>query len=144
MANSMGNEPRTYAEVKERLEEIVEQVRDKDLSLEKSLDLYEEAVRLGNRCSDLVDKIDFSATEREALIAQQENAAADEATDETADEAVDEQADGHDTDDETPVEGEPDARGADEPSSVGMGLETETPSEESDDETEVAEEGEQE
>lgn len=53
----------TFAEARSRLEEIVALVKDKDLSLEKSLDLYEEAIALGNRCSDLIDDTDFSAEE---------------------------------------------------------------------------------
>jgi exodeoxyribonuclease VII small subunit len=59
----MGNEPRTFAEVNERLAEIVEEVRDKDLPLEKSLDLYEEAVRLSNSALAFVHKPDLSPEE---------------------------------------------------------------------------------
>ena len=43
--------------------EIVSQVRSKDVSLEKSLDLYEEAIRLGNRAAELIDKPDYTAAE---------------------------------------------------------------------------------
>lgn len=57
----------TFSDVRARLEDIVQQVRSKDISLEKSLDLYDEAIRLGNRCSDLIDKGDFSAEEAEAV-----------------------------------------------------------------------------
>lgn len=64
---TQGNDPRNFAQVRGRLEEIVTEVRSKDLSLEKSLDLYEEAIRLGNLCSDLIDKTDFSAEELAAL-----------------------------------------------------------------------------
>ena len=59
----------TFGEVRARLDEIVEEVRDKNLSLEKSLDLYEEAIKLGNRCAELVDKPDF--TEAEATLARE-------------------------------------------------------------------------
>ena len=48
--------PETFGEVRARLDEIVSQVRSKDVSLEKSLDLYEEAIRLGNRAAELIDK----------------------------------------------------------------------------------------
>lgn len=34
--------PETFGEVRARLDEIVTEVRSKDISLEKSLDLYEE------------------------------------------------------------------------------------------------------
>ena len=63
------NEYATFGEVRARLDEIVVEVRDKDLSLEKSLDLYEEAIKLGNRCAELVDKPDY--TEDEALAARE-------------------------------------------------------------------------
>ena len=48
--------PETFGEVRARLDEIVSQVRSKDVSLEKSLDLYEEAIRLGNRAAELIDE----------------------------------------------------------------------------------------
>ncbi|MDR1082852.1 MAG: exodeoxyribonuclease VII small subunit [Coriobacteriales bacterium] len=53
----------SYARTLERLEEIVAQVKAKDISLEKSLDLYEEALRLGNRCAEMIDHTDFSVEE---------------------------------------------------------------------------------
>lgn len=56
-------EYQTFSEVRARLDEIVTQVRKKGLSLEKSLDLYEEAIKLGNRAAELVDKPDFSDEE---------------------------------------------------------------------------------
>jgi exodeoxyribonuclease VII small subunit len=55
----------SYGALRERLEEIVVQVRSKELPLEKSLDLYEEALRLGNRCAEVIDRTDFSAEELE-------------------------------------------------------------------------------
>jgi hypothetical protein len=48
------------------MEEIVSAVRSKDLPLEKSLDLYEEALDLGNRCIELLDSTDFSDEELQA------------------------------------------------------------------------------
>ena len=65
--NTIANEPRTFAEVRARLEEIVTEVRNTDVPLEKSLDLYEEAVRLGGICSDMVDKTNYSVEEAEAI-----------------------------------------------------------------------------
>jgi exodeoxyribonuclease VII small subunit len=53
----------SYARTRERLEEIVTQVKAKDLPLEKSLDLYEEALRLGSSCAEMIDRTDFSAEE---------------------------------------------------------------------------------
>jgi exodeoxyribonuclease VII small subunit len=56
----------SYGRARERLEEIVAQVRAKDISLEKSLDLYEEALRLGSSCAEMIDRTDFSVEELEA------------------------------------------------------------------------------
>ena len=53
----------SFSEVRARLDEIVTEVRKRDLSLEKSLDLYEEAIKLGNRAAELVDKPEFSEDE---------------------------------------------------------------------------------
>ncbi len=61
------NDPSTYTRLRERLEEIVVQVRSKDVPLEKSLDLYEEALRLGSRCAEMIDRTDFSADELESI-----------------------------------------------------------------------------
>jgi exodeoxyribonuclease VII small subunit len=69
MAQGNADEIRTFAEARERLEEIVGLVRDKDLPLEKSLDLFEEAIKLGNRCSDLIDDATFSPEEAELAAA---------------------------------------------------------------------------
>ncbi|MDR2197524.1 MAG: exodeoxyribonuclease VII small subunit [Coriobacteriales bacterium] len=57
----------TYVRVRERLEEIVLQVKSKDVPLEKSLDLYEEALRLGGICAEMIDRTDFSVEELDAL-----------------------------------------------------------------------------
>jgi exodeoxyribonuclease VII small subunit len=58
----------SYLKVSERLEEIVAQVRSKDVPLEKSLDLYEEALRLGGRAAELIDRTDFSPEELQAVL----------------------------------------------------------------------------
>jgi exodeoxyribonuclease VII small subunit len=52
----------TFEQARIRLEEIATEVRKKDTSLEKSLDLLEEGVRLANICTELVDHTDVSAT----------------------------------------------------------------------------------
>ena len=57
----------TFEAVANRLDEIVDAVRDKDLSLERSLDLFDEAIALGSRAVDLVDSTEFSPAERETL-----------------------------------------------------------------------------
>ena len=46
----------TYAEVKARLDEIVDAVSDESLPLDEALGLYEEAVTLGLRVSELLEQ----------------------------------------------------------------------------------------
>ena len=57
----------TFDEITTRLDEIIGQVRDKDTSLERSLDLFDEAIALGSKAVDLVDTTEFSP-EEEALL----------------------------------------------------------------------------
>ena len=57
----MSAETFSYAEAKERLDTLVVEVRKKDISLEKSLDLLEEGVRLANQCTELIDQADWDA-----------------------------------------------------------------------------------
>ena len=62
----MADESYSFSTARTRLEEIVTQVRKKDTSLEKSLDLLEEGVRLANACTELIDHADWAAAERRA------------------------------------------------------------------------------
>ena len=57
----------SFNKTRERLEEIVVQIKAKDMPLEKSLDLYEEALRLGSACAEMIDRTDFSADELEEV-----------------------------------------------------------------------------
>jgi exodeoxyribonuclease VII small subunit len=57
----MADEKFTFEQAKVRLEEIASEVRKKDTSLERSLDLLEEGVRLANICTELVDHTDLDA-----------------------------------------------------------------------------------
>ena len=67
----MGNDStQTYASVKERLDEIVESVADENISLDDALGLYEEAVQLGLKVSNLLEE-DISEAETEAVLADQ-------------------------------------------------------------------------
>lgn len=50
----------TYDEICERLDQIVADVRSKDTSLERSLDLFDEAIELGSRAVEMVDRVDYS------------------------------------------------------------------------------------
>lgn len=56
----MPGEKHTFETARIRLEEIAAEVRKKDTSLEKSLDLLEEGVRLANVCTELVDHTGMS------------------------------------------------------------------------------------
>jgi exodeoxyribonuclease VII small subunit len=57
----MTDESYNFSTAKTRLDEIVTQVRKKDTSLEKSLDLLEEGVRLANVCTELIDHADWTS-----------------------------------------------------------------------------------
>lgn len=59
----MSDDRSTFETTRARLEDIVTQVRRKDVSLEQSLDMLEEAVRLVNQCNDLIDQTSFKAPE---------------------------------------------------------------------------------
>lgn len=56
----------SYSAAKERLDEMVVEIRRKDISLEKSLDLLEEAVALVNRCNEMIDQADWEETPEDA------------------------------------------------------------------------------
>ena len=58
----MADDKYTFEQARIRLEEIAVEVRKKDTSLEKSLDLLEEGVRLANICTELVDHTDTGAS----------------------------------------------------------------------------------
>jgi exodeoxyribonuclease VII small subunit len=66
----MAEESYSFAQARLRLEEIVSQVRKKDVSLEKSLDLLEEGVRLANQCTELIDHADWDAVSPPADLAE--------------------------------------------------------------------------
>ena len=56
----MSDDTYSFSTARARLDEIVTQVRKKDTSLEKSLDLLEEGVRLANACTELIDHADWT------------------------------------------------------------------------------------
>ena len=57
----------TFEQITSRLGDIVDQVRDKDVSLERSLDLFDEAITLGSKAVDLVDVTEFTPEEEARL-----------------------------------------------------------------------------
>ena len=67
---------KTFGQITERLEEIVTQVRRKDVPLESSLDLYDEAIALGSKAVDFVDTAEVLPGEKtgEHLMAEQADA----------------------------------------------------------------------
>lgn len=83
----MADEKFTFEQARIRLEEIAAEVRKKDTSLEKSLDLLEEGVRLANICTELVDHVDTSATVSVPVEASEEPEGAGEPEAEEQDEA---------------------------------------------------------
>ncbi len=72
----MSDERSTFETARTRLDDIVGQVRRKDVSLEQSLDLLEEAVRLVNQCNELIDQTSFKAPATEAVAPEAEAEAA--------------------------------------------------------------------
>ena len=58
----MSDERSAFEITRARLEDIVSQVRRRDVTLEQSLDLLDEAVRLVNECNDLIDQTSFRAS----------------------------------------------------------------------------------
>lgn len=66
----------TFDDITERLDEIIAQVRSKDTSLERSLDLFDEAIELGSRAVDMVDSFELSPCEADMLDEQEAAAAA--------------------------------------------------------------------
>jgi exonuclease VII small subunit len=68
---------KSFDQIVERMDEIVDQVRGKDTSLERSLDLFDEAIALGSKAVDLVDATDFSPAELARLKDAPEAAAAE-------------------------------------------------------------------
>lgn len=66
----------TFDDITERLDEIVAQVRSKDTSLERSLDLFDEAIALGSKAVDMVDSFELSPREADMLDEQEAAVAA--------------------------------------------------------------------
>ena len=72
MAKVDTSEFQTFPQISERLDAIVGQVRDKDVSLERSLDLFEEAIALGSKAVGMVDVEEVSPEEEAKLLAGKE------------------------------------------------------------------------
>ncbi len=48
----------TFAGIRDRLEEIATQVKGDDVPLDAALDLYDEAVKLGMKATELLESMD--------------------------------------------------------------------------------------
>ena len=55
----MADQEYSFTQARARLEDIVTHVRKKDVSLERSLDLLEEGVRLANTCTEHIDQSEW-------------------------------------------------------------------------------------
>lgn len=71
----------TFDQICDRLDGIIDTVRDKDTSLERSLDLFDEAIALGSAAVDMVDMTELSPAEEAQLKAATETLTPDGATD---------------------------------------------------------------
>lgn len=83
---------KSFDQITDRLDAIIGLVRDKDTSLERSLDLFDEAIALGSKAVDMVDTTNFTPEEEARLQEKKQADAAAEAAAEEAAEAKDEDA----------------------------------------------------
>ena len=90
MAKIDTSEYQSFDQITARLDLIVDQVRDKNVSLEHSLDLFDEAIALGSKAVNMVDTTEFTPEEEERLVQVQAAGGAADATSTAA--ATDEQA----------------------------------------------------
>lgn len=67
MAQQDASPPATFDQITARLDQIIDQVRSNDTSLERSLDLFDEAIALGSKAVDLIDATDFTPDEEARL-----------------------------------------------------------------------------
>lgn len=89
MAKIDTSEYQSFDQITARLDLIVDQVRDKNVSLEHSLDLFDEAIALGSKAVNMVDTTEFTPEEEERLVQAQaagDASNAEDVTEATADE----------------------------------------------------------
>lgn len=55
----------TFSEIRSRLDEIAAQVKSDDLPLDAALDLYDEAVKLGMKATELLESAEDSQQDGE-------------------------------------------------------------------------------
>lgn len=98
MAKIDTSEYQSFDQITARLDSIVDQVRDKNVSLEHSLDLFDEAIALGSKAVNMVDTTEFTPEEEERLVQAQ---AAGDAADASGAAATEAAADGQTSDEQT-------------------------------------------
>lgn len=86
MAKTDTSSYQSFDQITGRLDEIIAQVRDKDTSLERSLDLFDEAIALGSKAVDLVDTTGFTP-EEEARLQEEQDAQAAQAAQNASEQA---------------------------------------------------------
>lgn len=62
-----GATEQTFASIRDRLEEIASQVKGDDVPLDTALDLYDEAVKLGMKATELLESMDEEPGEQERV-----------------------------------------------------------------------------
>ena len=62
----------TFEDITGQLDDIISTVRAKDTSLERSLDLFDDAIQLASKAVELVDSFDMSPAEAAMLEEAQE------------------------------------------------------------------------
>lgn len=67
MTKRQGSSCGSFEQITDRLDEIIGIVKDKNTSLERSLDLFDEAIVLGSQAVDMVDMTNFTAEEKAKL-----------------------------------------------------------------------------
>ena len=68
-----------FDDITARLDEIISTVRSKDTSLERSIDLFDEAIALGSKAVDMVDAFELTPREEDELAARMDEDASVEA-----------------------------------------------------------------
>lgn len=60
---AISQEPVSFADIRERLDSIAKEVRSQDVALDAALDLYDEAVELGMKATELLESADTAASQ---------------------------------------------------------------------------------
>jgi exodeoxyribonuclease VII small subunit len=113
----MADQEHTFAQARARLEEIVGQVRKKDISLERSLDLLEEGVRLANACTEQIDQSEWRAVAEDLQVDAfaRSDASSDAGESETGPAEVDEEVRADEADEDADESGQGRAEAPAEP-----------------------------